>query len=141
MIRSYRDYMYYLERDRIANGIPEKVKFPRFGQDEIWRWLRLLRRTEYFVNCKQGKVWGLYNKFLKLKFHKYSLKMGFSIPLNVFEEGLYIPHYGTIVVNGKAKVGKNCRIQENVTIGDSRGGYLKLATMFIFVQEQKLLEI
>ena len=32
-----------------------------------------------------------------------------------------IAHYGSIVVNHKAKIGKNCRIQENVTIGSTGG--------------------
>lgn len=122
MINSFEEYKHYLECDRIANGIPNNVKHPRFGKDEIWRWLRLLRKTEYIVNCKHGMVWNLIKKAMKFVFHRYSLKMGFSIPINVFEEGLYIPHYGTIVVNGGVKIGKNCRIQEGVTIGDSRGG-------------------
>ena len=58
------------------------------------------------------------NKFL---FQKLSIKLGFSIPLNVFGPGLSIAHYGTIVVNSAAKVGKNCRIQEGVNIGSTNG--------------------
>lgn len=47
--------------------------------------------------------------------------MGYSIPLNVFAEGLSIAHRGTIIVNGDAKIGKNCRIQDGVTIGATNG--------------------
>ena len=54
-------------------------------------------------------------------FHKYSVKLGFSIPLNVFGPGLSIAHYGTIVVSDAAKVGKNCRLQEGVNIGATNG--------------------
>lgn len=122
MIKSYKDYKYYCEQDRLAMGIPDEVLKPRFGKDEIWRWERLLRKTEYITNCKKGKLWKVYEIILKYRFHNMSLKLGFSIPLNVFGEGLYIPHYGTIVVNGKARIGKNCRIQEGTNIGDSRGG-------------------
>lgn len=57
----------------------------------------------------------------KLKYKRLSLKLGFSIPLGVFAEGLSIAHYGTIVVNSAAKVGKNCRIQEGVNIGATNG--------------------
>ena len=57
----------------------------------------------------------------KFRFKRLSMKLGFSIPLNVFEEGLSIAHYGTIVVNSKAKVGKNCRLQEGVNIGATNG--------------------
>jgi len=54
---------------------------------------------------------------LKVKFHKLSVKLGFTIPTNVFDEGLWIVHYGSIAVNPKCKVGKNCRIYSNVVIG------------------------
>lgn len=50
-----------------------------------------------------------------------SIKLGFTIPPNVFDEGLSIAHYGTIVVNKNAKIGKYCRIQEGVTIGSTGG--------------------
>ena len=50
-----------------------------------------------------------------------SLKLGFSIPINVFGPGLSIAHYGTIVVNPTARIGKNCRIHEGVTIGATNG--------------------
>lgn len=49
------------------------------------------------------------------------MKLGFSIPLNVFGPGLGIAHYGTIVVNGNAKIGANCRIHIAVNIGASNG--------------------
>lgn len=42
---------------------------------------------------------------------------GFSIPVNAFGPGLSIAHYGPIVVNNTARIGKNCRIHEGVTIG------------------------
>ena len=56
-----------------------------------------------------------------MKLHKNSVKLGFSIPINVFGPGLSIAHYGTIVVNSAARVGKNCRIQEGVNIGATNG--------------------
>ena len=55
------------------------------------------------------------------RFKKLSLKLGFSIPINVFGPGLAIVHYGTIVVNASSKVGKNCRIQTCTNIGASGG--------------------
>lgn len=49
------------------------------------------------------------------------MKLGFSIPINVFGPGLSIPHYGTIVVNKATQVGKNCRLHEGVNIGATNG--------------------
>jgi serine O-acetyltransferase len=52
---------------------------------------------------------------------KISLKLGFSIPENVFGPGLAIIHYGTIIVNAEVKVGSNCRLQACTNIGQSGG--------------------
>ena len=104
MIQSLQDYKYYLEQDKLALGIPDNVKRPRLGTDDVWRWERLLRKREYITNCKNGLFWKIYKEWIR------------------FREGLYISHWGTITVNGRARIGKNCRIQEGVNIGDSRGG-------------------
>lgn len=114
MIKSKRDYNNYLENDKRALGI--KRGRPKLLFDEIWKFERLLRKCEYLKNRNSILYY-----FYKFKFSKMSIKLGFSIPLNVFGPGLSIAHYGTIVVNGKSKIGKNCRIQENVTIGATNG--------------------
>lgn len=46
---------------------------------------------------------------------------GYEICLNVFDKGLSIAHKGTIVTNGNARVGKNCRIHTCVNIGTLPG--------------------
>lgn len=122
MIQSKEDYLYYLEKDRLALGIPDNIKSPRLGKDDIWRWERMLRKCEYYLNCKKNILSKMYGAMLRFKFRKESIRMGFTIPLNTFEEGLCIWHWGTITVNSKAKIGKNCRVSESVNIGDSRGG-------------------
>ena len=46
-----------------------------------------------------------------------------NIPLNVFGPGMSIAHIGPVVINGFARVGKNCRIHPFTTIGiDGRSG-------------------
>ena len=54
-------------------------------------------------------------------FSKLSVKLGFTIPLNVFGPGLCIVHYGTIVISPNAKVGANCRIHPSTCIGAAGG--------------------
>lgn len=53
--------------------------------------------------------------------HKMGVKMGFSIPINTFAEGLSIAHCGLVVVNVDARIGKNCRIYVGVNIGEKDG--------------------
>ena len=57
-------------------------------------------------------------RFLYYRLHKADIKLSFSIPINVFAEGLSIAHYGPIIVNTKARIGKNCRIHVGVNIGE-----------------------
>ena len=80
-----------------------------------------MRKTEYFVNCSNNLFTKAYSMILKFLYHRKSIKLNFSIPLNVFGPGLSIAHYGTIVINSNSKIGKNCRIQECTTIGSTNG--------------------
>jgi serine O-acetyltransferase len=127
MINSKEDYLYYLEADRIALGKPKyslKVLLDEYLKlDLIWSFQRLLRKSEYFKNVKsKNSFCGKFSYFLiKRRFKKKALKLGFSIPENVFGPGLAILHYGTIIVNAEAKVGSNCRLQACTNIGQSGG--------------------
>ena len=82
---------------------------------------KLLRKLEYYSNCKNYGVNKIYILYLKFIFKKKSLKLGFSIPINVFGPGLSIVHYGTIIINYTCKIGANCRLHACVNIGASGG--------------------
>jgi serine O-acetyltransferase len=57
---------------------------------------------------------------------RYSFKYGFQIPyVTEIGEGFYIGHHGTIIINGEAKIGKNCNVAAGVTIGQTNRGKLK----------------
>lgn len=114
MIKSKQDYEYYLECDRKA--INTKRTKPRMYSDSIWKWTRLLRKLEYIKNCKKGLIGKISYNYYRLKFNKASKKLGFSIGINVFGPGLAIFHYGTIIVNSSARIGKNCRLYNGVNI-------------------------
>ena len=117
MINSLADYRYYLECDRIA--LKQKGKRPSIlPGNEVWKYQRLLRRTEYYTNCKRKNPLRF---LLKLRLHNLSVKYGFSIPLNVFGPGLSIAHIGPIIINSNSKVGANCRVQTGVTLGATNG--------------------
>lgn len=125
MIRSRKDYSDYREADRIALGRRKAGCWgwlvDTFFPDYIWRFQRLLRKLEYYGNVKRGMVGRLVYLYLKFKYRRLSLKLGFTIPENVFGPGLAIVHYGGIVVNEKARIGSNCRIHPGTSIGASAG--------------------
>lgn len=63
------------------------------------------------------------NIFWKLILRHYQIKYGFQIyPETEIGEGFYLGHWGTLVINPKTKIGKNCNIAQGVTIAQSNRG-------------------
>ncbi|TYK37820.1 serine O-acetyltransferase [Bacteroides pyogenes] len=130
MIQTIKDLKYYLEQDRKALNAPDLSIIIRLKQlifpEQIWKYERILRKLEFYSNVFRKNS---FNKFVfaipfwvyKIKFRRQSVKLGFSIPINVCGPGLSIAHYGTIIINSKAKIGRNFRIHAGVNIGASAG--------------------
>lgn len=119
MITSKEDYLFYLEADRIA--LNEKNKKPPIIGHNIWKYQRLLRKAEYYNNCRNHFPWKLYLLYLKVKLYYSGIFLGYTMSMNTFGPGLSIAHIGTIVVNGDVKIGENCRIHTCVNIGTQAG--------------------
>ena len=64
--------------------------------------------------------------FWRLLLRRYQYKYGFQIhPATEIGAGLYIGHFGTVVINEKVRIGRNCNIAHTVTIGQVNNGKLK----------------
>lgn len=121
MILSKKDYLHYLERDRITSQIKStfsirNILFPKYE----WQFIKSLRWLEYCDNVLKHKFFGggiLLWLIAKYRFRKISIRLGYSIPINVFGPGLSLPHHGTLIVSNRAKIGENCRIHVGVNIG------------------------
>lgn len=122
MIKTKNDLVYYLECDKVALFVPDKNKRPTHF-NYIWKYQIALRKAEYHLNNK-----GICHKFLYYyhyyRFRKMGIKLNIEIWPNQFGPGLSIAHAGTIIVNGNASIGANCRIHEGVTIGATNGSEL-----------------
>jgi len=116
MITSYIDYVAYLEADRVA--LNQKRTIRALLLSDGWRFQRLMRKVEYLTNTKKGRFRRLLAAF---RYRQLGKQLGFTIPINVFGPGLSIAHRGTIVVNGGARVGANCRLHVCVSIGTKAG--------------------
>lgn len=115
MITSKQELKEYLEKDRKALKIPENAR-PKFWKDEIWRYEIFLRKREYYENTGKNP---LLKAYYQMKQHNLGIRLGFSIPCNVFGAGLRINHYGYLVVSPKAKIGEFCDVHQGVNIGES----------------------
>ena len=49
------------------------------------------------------------------------MNLGFSVPPNVFGPGLSIAHWGTLIVNDRARVGSRCRIHPGAVLAVKDG--------------------
>ncbi|NRO94306.1 Serine acetyltransferase [Lactobacillus helveticus] len=59
----------------------------------------------------------MYDAYLKYRIHRLGVRLGFGIPINAVGPGLRIDHFGFVAINGNAKIGKNCHIYGDITIG------------------------
>ena len=85
----------------------------------ISRFLRFLRKEEKYTFSSPNKMLAFWYKARK---NRLGARLGFIISAGCFGEGLQLEHYGSVIVNPKARIGKNCKIHGNCCIG-SDGGY------------------
>jgi serine O-acetyltransferase len=125
LIQSKKDYELYLEADRIALSLAIPFTFAQklryYLVEDVLKFQRLLRKTEFYTNCDNSRFGVAYSAFLKYRLYKTGLRLGFEIKRNCFGPGLSIAHPGTIVVHGDARIGANCRIHPCVVIGTEAG--------------------
>jgi serine O-acetyltransferase len=120
-IQSHRDYVEFLAADLTAHGLDRWRLHYRLTKPELY-YQRLLRRAEYAMTLKSA--WGrLRCVVARVRLARASLRSGISIPPGVFGPGLSIAHYGSIVVNDKARAGSFVRLHSATNIGQNHRGF------------------
>ena len=80
----------------------------------------------YLRKASEHKKYSVLGIYYRLILRRLGYKYGFQIPVSTsIGDGLYIGHFGTIVINCNAKIGKNCNIAHLTTIGQANRGRLK----------------
>ena len=95
MILSKSDLQRYLELDRRALGI-RRAKRPPLTGYRVWKFQVALRKHEYYANTGRSLFGRIMKKFWGAVHEIYGVRLGFSIPINVFGPGLRINHYGPV---------------------------------------------
>lgn len=76
--------------------------------------------------CEHTSFWNPIGWLARFVYRWTSIKFGFQIPHRVkIAEGLYLGHYGNVVINMGVTIGKNCNIAQGVTIGATSRGKKK----------------
>ncbi len=99
-------------------------------RDPGFRFTYYLRKTAFYSRKKRSiGIFGyIYNRIL---LHHYTFKYGFDIsPTTSIGPGLYLGHFGGIVISPYAVIGANVNITKGATIGaTSRGSRLGAPTL------------
>jgi serine O-acetyltransferase len=117
-LRTSAEHRFYLAADLASNSLEQWRWYDRYRYP-IVHFQRLLRHVEYldgrpgpYAVIRAVQLWRL---------KQLGMKLGFSVPRHVFGPGLSLAHYGSIVVNGNAHVGRNARVHSGVNVGESDG--------------------
>ncbi|WP_392437004.1 serine O-acetyltransferase [Cruoricaptor ignavus] len=104
---------------------------------ESGKWLNALQIRRKLINpnlhyiyvlrkCQQHRKKNPLGIYWRVLLRKLQIRYGFQIyPETQIGEGLYLGHWGTVVINKAVKIGKNCNIAHGVTIGQSNRGKKK----------------
>ena len=121
MIDSRKKYKEYVQMDLMAHQI-KRLSLYTYLRCDCLRYQLRLRKIEYLYNVHRGNpLYQLWRYILEFINHRLAIKLGLTIPKNVFGPGLCIVHHGTIVVSEKAQIGKFCRIHPGTCIGEYNG--------------------
>ena len=84
-----------------------------------WKYAKRMRITCYYYGRRRNNpYYALMYLLSSRRMNTLGRKLGIECGENVFDEGLVIYHTQGNVINGNARVGKNCRLYGNNCIGN-----------------------
>lgn len=118
MIQTKEDLKYYLEEDRKAYHKEKLTGLKAYIRDIVfhdynYEYIKNLRKWEYQLNSGGGLQY-----FYAWRCERIQSKCGIDLQPNVVGPGIHIVH-GKVVINAFSKIGCNCKILSDVTIGIS----------------------
>lgn len=119
VIRNLHDYRAFLNEDLRAHNVQKWRFWMRYQYPEL-HYQRALRLVE-FLRTLKGVLGTLCWGIARVRLSRLSAYYGISIPPGVFGRGLSVAHLGSIVINDRAKIGRNCRIHSGSNVGETRG--------------------
>jgi serine O-acetyltransferase len=110
----------------MTGGTTAEADWAREKPTRVWdpsrKLLLAIRRHQYW-RSKGGHFAAFLRRLVVLRYRFWSIVTGAEIGLTVeIGGGLLIPHPNGIVIHPKAKIGINCLIHQQVTIGTKEDG-------------------
>ena len=88
------------------------------NQYKLYQFVRLLRLTEYHYNNRNKGLHKILYCIYRKRKNVLGRKLGIEMWENTFDQGLQIFHAGNIVINGKARIGRDCKLHGSNCIGN-----------------------
>lgn len=108
--------LYRGDTDKLRWKLLQIIPFTILESVTLYRYVTLLRKTEYHLNVGNTFRFIWYKTRLRHMQYKY----GLSIPINVFGKGLRIRHLAQTRVSAESRIGENCTIYPFVSIGTNQ---------------------
>lgn len=106
---------YFRKRGKYEGNLWFKSYF-----DPGLKFLYYLRKAQ---RCRPKSIQGI---FYRLMLRRLQIKYGYQISSKTeIGDGLYLGHWGMLIVNPGTKIGKNCNLSHGVTIGQTNRGRKK----------------
>lgn len=86
---------------------------------KIYQYIRLLRLTEYHYNNRKNAFHKILYVLYRRRKNILGRELGIEMWENTFSSGLMIYHAGNIVINGGARIGKNCKLHGDNCVGNN----------------------
>lgn len=99
-----------------------KAKILGYDSYMLSRYLYHLRMVEWHENTPPNLWQKVMAGWHKLRMRKYGRIVGCQFNPHTIDFGIKIYHWGWMIVNSKAKIGKNLTIYPGVTVGASKDG-------------------
>ena len=114
-IQSKEDLRTYIKLDLQSRRLKRLPFFYQVRKPIVY-YTVLMRKAEYYCNTRHRFLGRLMCKIARFRLKRLGAKLGFSITPNTFGPGLYLVHWGSIVVSSKAQIGSNARVHSCVNI-------------------------
>lgn len=110
-IKNWRDCRAFIRADYHSRRGTRPIL--EFLSDPIVRFLVLMRVLEWLENIGTPRAALALPTFW---FRRLSLRLGFTISRHIFGPGVALPHYGSIMIDGRSSFGRNCRIHVGTVV-------------------------
>jgi len=120
---TFKEYKYLVLADlyRISGSIQLTALLRHVLRGGSYKYVFWMRTCQY-TRASRVLRYCVY-PFARLLLGRYRYRLGISIPPETcVGSGLYIGHFGGVVVNKNSVIGRNCNISQGVTLGQSNRG-------------------